>query len=199
MIVGLTGGIGSGKTTVAKFFKELGVPVYNSDQEARKLMKNSKRVKNGIIQVLGDKAYEGKKLNKKYISDKIFNNKKVLQKVNDIVHPAVRAHFLEWRKKQNALYVIQETALIFENKSEESYDRIILVVAPKSERIQRVSLRDGISETQVKARLKNQLEDDKKIPLSHYVIENTNLLKTKKRVEEVNNAIIANIEHSEFF
>jgi len=199
MIVGLTGGIGSGKTTVANFFKELGVPVYNSDQEARKLMKNSKRVKKGIIEVLGDKAYHGEKLNKKYISDKIFNNKNQLQKINDIVHPAVRAHFLKWRKKQNTLYVIQETALIFENKSEEFYDQIILVVAPKSERIQRVSERDEISENQVKARLKNQLEDDEKIPLSHYIIENTNLSKTKKKVEEVNNAIIAYIERSEIF
>lgn len=190
MIVGLTGGIGSGKTTVAKFFKELGVPVYNSDKEARKLMKTSKKIKKGIIELLGENAYKGKKLNKTYISDKIFNNENLLQKLNSIVHPAVRKHFLKWKKKQDARYVIQETALIFENKSEDFYDKIILVVAPRSQRIQRVAERDSISTQQIENRLKNQLEDEQKIPLAHYVIDNTDLLKTKKKVEEVNKALL---------
>ncbi len=190
MIVGLTGGIGSGKTTVANFFKELGVPVYNSDKEARKLMRTSKKVKNAIIELLGEKAYNGKKLNKTYISEKIFNNEKLLQKLNSIVHPAVRTHFLRWKEKQNALYVIQETALIFENKSESFYDKIILVVAPEYQRVQRVAERDGISIAQIENRLKSQLKDDEKTPLAHYVIENTNLFNTQKKVEEVNKALL---------
>lgn len=199
MIVGLTGGIGSGKTTVANFFKELGVPVYDSDKEARKLMRNSKKVKKAIIELLGKKAYRGKKLNKTYISDKIFNDKKLLQELNSIVHPAVRKHFLKWVKKQNAPYVVQETALIIENNSEEFYDKIVLVIAPKSKRIQRVSKRDDISENQVETRLRNQLNDDQKIPFSHYVIENTNLSKTQKRVEEVNKALLDFNESSAIF
>lgn len=190
MIVGLTGGIGSGKTTVANFFKELGVPVYNSDKAARKLMKNSKKVKNEIIALLGEDAYKGKKLNKTYISNLIFNNNKLLQNLNAIVHPAVRTHFLKWEKKKNAPYVIQETALIFENKSAEFYDKIILVVAPEISRIQRVSERDGISHEDVKNRLASQLPDSQKIPLAHYVIDNTDLLKTKKKVEEVNTVLL---------
>ncbi|MFK7812490.1 MAG: dephospho-CoA kinase [Maribacter sp.] len=190
MIVGLTGGIGSGKTTVASFFKELGVPIYNSDKEARKLMRTSKKVKKAIIELLGENAYKGKRLNKTHISNQIFNNKKLLQKLNSIVHPAVRKHFMKWKKKQDAAYVIQETALIFENNSQDFYDKIILVVAPKQQRILRVSARDGISDGQVENRLKNQLEDDQKIPLAHYVIDNTELSKTKKQVEELNIALL---------
>lgn len=190
MIVGLTGGIGSGKTTVADFFKELGVPVYDSDKEARKLMRTSKKVKNAIIELLGEKAYIGKKLNKTYISDKIFNNKKLLQEINSIVHPAVRTHFLKWKRKQDAPYVIQESALIFENKSQGFYDKIILVVAPESLRKQRVLERDGISENQIENRLKNQLSDNRKKPQAHYVIDNTDLYKTKKNVEEINKVLL---------
>lgn len=190
MIVGLTGGIGSGKTTVANFFKDLGVPVYNSDKEARKLMRKAKKVKSAIIELLGEDAYLGKKLNKTYISEKIFNNAELLQELNEIVHPAVRNHFLKWAKKQDAPYVIQETALIFENKMQAFYDKIILVVAPKPQRILRVAERDGISKEQVESRLKNQFEDDQKIPLAHFIIDNTNLLKTKKKVAELNRALL---------
>ena len=199
MIVGLTGGIGSGKTTVANFFKELGVPVYNSDKKARKLMQRSKKLKKAIIALLGEQAYTGKKLNKIFIANAIFNNKDLLQDLNSIVHPAVRKHFLKWKKKQDAAYVIQETALIFENKSADFYDKIILVVAPRSQRIQRVALRDAISEIDVEKRLENQLNDDQKIPFSHYVIENTDLSKTQKKVVEVNKALLDYNESSAFF
>lgn len=191
MIVGLTGGIGSGKTTVARFFVELGIPVYNSDKAAKKLMKSSKKIKKGIIELLGENAYVNKKLNKKYISDKIFNDNELLQKLNMIVHPAVKLHFLAWKVKQEAPYVIQETALIFENNSQAFYDKIILVVVSENERIQRVKARDGISEEAVRNRIKNQLKDDQKVSIAHYVIENTELSKTKKNVAEVNKALLA--------
>ena len=190
MIVGLTGGIGSGKTTVAKFFVELGVPVYNSDKEAKKLMKSSKKVKKAIIELLGENAYKGKRLNKIYISDKIFKNKSLLTELNSIVHPAVRKHFLRWTKRQDSPYVIQETAIIFENSGQDFYDKIILVTAPEEERIQRVMVRSGISKNAILARLKNQWLDIKKEPLSDYVIVNLKLTKTKIKVEEVHNAIL---------
>jgi dephospho-CoA kinase len=190
MIVGLTGGIGSGKTTVAKFFKELGVPVYNSDKQARKLMKNSKKLKKAITDLLGENAYKGKKLNKKYISDKIFNDSSLLTQLNAIVHPAVRKHFLSWVEKKKAPYVVQETALIFENKAQDFYDRIILVVAPEANRIQRVMERDGSTEQQVKDRLKNQLTDEEKLQGAHFVIENTTLAETKEKVGQLNREIL---------
>ena len=189
-IVGLTGGIGSGKTTVANFFVELGVPVYNSDKEAKKLMASSKQLKKAIIALLGKKAYHGEKLNKKYISEEIFNNELLLKKVNAIVHPAVQKHFVTWVKRQRTPYVIQETALIFENSKQNFYDFIILVTTPINSRIERVMARDGATKKDVLGRLKNQLDDDKKIPFSDYVLENNQLSKTKLRVEELHNALL---------
>jgi dephospho-CoA kinase len=191
IIVGLTGGIGSGKTTVVKFFVELGVPVYNSDKEARKLMKSSKTVKKAIIELLGKNAYNGKKLNKTYISDKIFENEILLNELNGIVHPAVRKHFLRWVKRQKTPYVIQETALIFENSSQDFYDKIILVTAPEVVRIQRVMERSKLKKKLVVARIKNQWLDAKKAPLSDYIINNLELSKTESKVEAVNNDILS--------
>ena len=190
MIVGLTGGMGSGKTTVGKFFIELGIPVYNSDVSAKELMKSSKKVKKSIIKLLGKDAYKGKKLNKRYIAESVFNNRVLLKKLNAIVHPAVRKDFLKWIKKQDAPYVIQETALIFENDSERLYDKIVLVTAPLNLRLNRVMDRDGSTENEVSARLKNQLVDAEKIPLSDFVIENVELLKTKAIVEDVHSALL---------
>ena len=192
--VGLTGGIGSGKSTVASFFVELGVPVYNSDQEARKLMKTSKKIKKAIKSLLGKNAYNGKRLNKTYISAKIFKDRNLLQELNAIVHPAVKKDFLKWKTKQKAPYVIQETALIFENKSQDLYDQIILVVAPENERLQRIIARDGITTEQVQDRFNNQLSDELKLPLADHIIQNITLSETKKKVQQVNKAILARIE-----
>ena len=129
MVVGLTGGIGSGKSTVGKLFKELGMPVYDSDKEAKKLMRSSKKIRKAIKALLGDEAYKDKKLNKGYIAKKIFDDKSLLLKLNSIVHPKVRTHFSKWVEKQQSKYVIQETAIIFENSMQGFYDKIILVTA----------------------------------------------------------------------
>ena len=145
IVVGLTGGIGSGKTTVAKMFEDLNIPVYNSDQEAKLLMVNSKQLKVKIKELLGKNAYDKKVLNRKYIADKVFTNPELLAELNAIVHPAVRKHFIDWVVKQDSAYVIQETAIIFENSSQSKYDKIILVTAPEEVRIQRVMDRDKIS------------------------------------------------------
>ena len=190
MIIGLTGGIGSGKTTVANMFIKLGVPVYNSDKEAKRLMKSSKKLKKAIVELLGKSAYNGEKLNKAYISKKIFNDKILLEALNRIVHPTVRKHFLKWTKKQKVLYVIQETAIIFENDAQDNYDKIILVTAPESVRIQRVAERDGIGKKIVLARVANQMKYKKKQRLSHYIIENTIIKKTEARVREVHNRLV---------
>jgi len=192
MIVGLTGGIGSGKSTVAQFFESFDVPVYNSDIEAKALMVNSKRIKKSLIDLLGKKAYKGKKLNKKYIADKIFNDQRLLEKINSIVHPAVRKHFLKWSKKQDAPYVIQETALLFENLSAEFYDQIILVTAPENIRVERVVKRDDSTKKEVLSRLEKQLPDAKKIPLADYIIENIKLEETRQKVEQVHQALLDN-------
>ncbi len=191
-LVGLTGGIGSGKTTVAKMFAALGVPVYNSDEEAKKLMRKSKKLKKAIIELFGNEAYKDKKLNKKYLSSQIFNDSALLQKLNAIVHPAVRNHFLKWAKHQDAPFVIQETAIIFENNMQDFYDMIILVTASKESRLQRVMIRDGVEIENIEARMKHQLPDAKKISLSDYIIDNIDLATTALKVKEVNRLLHEN-------
>ncbi len=190
MIVGLTGGIGSGKSTVAKMFKNFGVPVYNSDKRAKKLMKSSKKLRASIKALLGDDAYDGKKLNKAFIADKIFQDKSLLNELNGIVHPAVRKDFTTWAKKQEAAYVIQEAAIIFENGLHEFYDKIILVTAPEKVRLKRVLERDGASKSDILARMGNQWHDTRKIKLSDHVIENLVLEDTILKVKEVHKLLL---------
>ncbi|MEM7382674.1 MAG: dephospho-CoA kinase, partial [Bacteroidota bacterium] len=156
IIVGLTGGIGSGKTTVSNIFRSWGVPVYDSDKEARILMETSEEVVEAVKELFGSHAYRGKKLNKNYIAERVFNDKELLRQLNEIVHPAVKKHFLSWAESQNADYVIQEAAILFENGSYVNYDMMILVTAPKKERIQRIMARDGSTEDQILARMRNQ-------------------------------------------
>lgn len=193
MIVGLTGGIGSGKTTVGTLFEELGVPVYNSDEEAKKLMATSSKVKQAIIRLLGKEAYADGKLDKTYISGRIFADESLLVKMNAIVHPAVRKHFLKWVEKQKFPYVIQEAAIIFEIGSQEFYDRIILVKAPKEIRVERIMKRNKYaSKESVEERMQNQWEDAKKIKGSDYVIENLDLVQTRAEVVKVHQALLAN-------
>lgn len=191
MIVGLTGGIGSGKSTVAKMFMELGVPVYDSDAEAKKLMATSPGVKSKIIELLGNEAYKDDILNRPYIANKVFKDPNLLERLNGIVHPAVREHFIEWAKRKETPYVIQETALIFENDAQDKYDYTILVTAPVETRIQRVVERDKVATQAVIDRMKNQLDDEHKKELAHYSIENLDLDKTKKKVKELHLKLLA--------
>ena len=194
MVVGLTGGIGSGKSTVAKMFKKLGVPVYNSDKKAKKLMKSSKKIRKSIKGLLGDEAYAGKKLNKAYIAGRIFQDKTLLDQMNAIVHPAVRRNFIAWANKQQAPYVIQEAAIIFENDLHQFYDKIILVTAPEKLRIKRVMDRDGIPKSEILVRIANQWKDTRKIQLSDYVIHNLELDNTALRVNEVHRLLLDDSE-----
>lgn len=188
-IIGLTGGIGSGKTTVAKLFEELGAPVYNSDLKAKKLMQESKEIRNAIVDLLGEESYALEKLNKKYIADKVFGDKELLQKLNAIVHPAVRKDFISWVKKKKTPYVIQEAAILFENNSYKIFDKVILVKAPKEARLERILARDNISREEILARMENQWHDSKKIPLADYIIENTDLEETKLQVEKIHHQL----------
>nr|WP_282143183.1 dephospho-CoA kinase [Cellulophaga baltica] len=190
MIVGLTGGIGSGKTTVAKMFHALGVPVYNSDIEAKKLMVTSEVLKVKIKELLGTESYIDHKLNRTYIADKIFTDPDLLAQLNAIVHPAVRQHFMSWVAQQKAAYIIQETAIIFENDTQNKFDKIILVTAPEKIRIERVTSRDAISADKVKERIENQWSDQKKAALSDYVINNLELDKTTVLVAEIHKQLL---------
>ncbi len=190
MVVGLTGGIGSGKSTVAKLLLELGVPVYNSDVEAKKMMETSKVLKRKIVSLLGAESYINHKLNRPYIATQVFKDKKLLQKLNSIVHPAVRKHFVMWCKNQSHPYVVQETALLFENGTKDFYDKTILVTAPKDIRIARIISRDGSTREKVLERIQNQLEDKEKVSLADFVLENINLTKTVVKVQKLDKALL---------
>ncbi|TMU56806.1 dephospho-CoA kinase [Flagellimonas algicola] len=181
-IVGLTGGIGSGKSTVAEMFRALGISVYDSDVEARNLMTSSAQVKEAIVELLGEASYEDGNLNRTFVASKVFAEPVLLKALNRIVHPAVREHFAHWVTKQEGPYVIQETALIFENGMQDQYDHIILVSAPYEIRLERVMRRDQAIKEQVLERMRNQLEDDKKKDLSHFIIDNLDLENTRRQV-----------------
>lgn len=191
MIVGLTGGIGSGKSTVAKMFRDLGAPVYDSDSEAKQLMVTSAKIKDAITDLLGKGAYRKNVLDRSFVAEKVFKNPELLQKLNAIVHPAVKKHFLEWAKGQSAPYVIQETALIFENGSQDQYDRTILVTAPLEMRLERVMKRDGVGPEAVLERMENQMDDSEKIGMAHFSIENLDLETTAERVKELHTKFMA--------
>ncbi len=190
IVVGLTGGIGSGKTTVAKMFETLKVPVYYSDQRAKDLMNTSLALKKGIQQLLGKEAYLDQKLNRTYIADKVFNDKALLQKLNALVHPEVKKDFVRWANDQITPYVMQEAAIIFENETHKNYDHIILVTATKKVRIKRVMERDGVTKKKVLARMAQQWGDMKKRKLSDFVIRNEDLEATYKKVYKIHNQIL---------
>ena len=193
MIIGLTGGIGSGKSTVAQMFKALGVPVYDSDKEAKALMTNSKSLRKAIIALFGETAYHGQNLNRKYIASRVFTNKNLLQELNAVVHPAVKDHFKAWVKEQNAPYVIQESALIFEEQNAALYDAVILVVAPEETRLQRVIERDGTTREEVLSRMAHQLSDKEKAQLANFTIQNINLEPTKEQVVKIHGELLSEI------
>lgn len=193
IIVGLTGGIGTGKTTVAKMFKSMGVPVYIADIEAKKLMNTSKVIKRKLIDLFGDEAYEAGKLNRPYLANLIFNDKVLLEKMNAIVHPKVTKHFTKWALKQKTPYVIKEVAILFENGGYKNCDFIITVTAPKALRIERLLNRDVTTKEKIKAIMDNQWDDEKKVKLSNYVIENKDLEKTKQQVYTVHESILNTI------
>lgn len=190
-IIGLTGGIGSGKTTVAKMFEALGIPVYYADGEARGLMQNSDVLRAEIIKLLGEKAYYNDALNRPYIAQIVFKDKTKLNELNALVHPIVENHFKNWVKSQDSCYVVQENALIFENMKQSSFDAVITVTAPLQKRLERVMKRDGITEQQVIERVENQLNDEFKIEKATFVIHNITLDKCKDQVNQIHKQLLA--------
>ena len=188
--VGLTGGIGSGKSTIAGFFRSLGIPVYDSDLRAKELMEGNKAVREGIIGLLGPSAYTDGKLNRSHISSRVFADRDLLERLNALVHPVVREDFLHWSQQQRSPYVIQEAAVLIENGAFRGLDRMILVTAPEEERIRRVMSRDSVSREAVMARMKNQWRDADKIPLADYIIENTSLPVSREKVGQVHRELL---------
>jgi dephospho-CoA kinase len=180
--IGLTGGIGSGKTTVSTLLINNGIPVYDSDSRAKFIMNNSFEIKKKIINYFGKESYKDDFLNKKHISQLVFNDKIALNEINSIVHPFVEKDFIKWRKMNFYKYVIYESAIVFESGSYKNNDYNILVTSNVNERIKRVVNRDKVSEKDVMIRINNQWEDEKKILLADYIIKNDSITKINQSV-----------------
>lgn len=193
IVVGLTGGIGSGKTTVAKQFELLGVAVYTADKEAKRLMNTSKVIRRKLIALFGENAYVNNQLNKSFIASKIFNDKSLLNKMNAIVHPKVGRDFKNWLKKQKSPYVIKEAAIIFENNMESEYDYIITVTANTEVKIDRILKRDDTTEKKIRDIMKNQMPDEEKVDKSDFVIVNDRLEDTILQVQNIHKKILKKI------
>jgi dephospho-CoA kinase len=182
MVVGLTGGIGSGKTTVAKMFSELGVAVYIADTEAKKLMNSSSHIKEQLIKTFGKQSYVDGALNREFIASVVFHDKSKLALLNGIVHPEVKKDFEGWMAKQESAYVIKEAAVLFENGSYKLCDYTILVTAPIEKRFERLMARDQSTKEAIQARMNNQWSDEQKLGIANYSIENSELGQTKAQV-----------------
>jgi len=171
--VGITGGIGSGKTTVCKIFEVLRVPVYYADERAKALMQTDLKLIHSVKELFGEAAYKNGKLNRPFVAEKVFNDKPLLDKLNSIVHPAVAADAMQWMARQaDKPYAIKEAALLFENGSYKHLDKIILVHAAMETRIARLKSRDNATRAQITARMRHQLSDDEKMKLADFIIYN---------------------------
>lgn len=189
-VVGLTGGIGSGKTTVAGFFKELNIPVYIADEAGKRLMNTSSEIRREIIVLFGEDAYQDNLPDRKFIASKVFNDKELLSKLNEIIHPAVEKDFNNWLKDQFSEYVIYEAAILFETGGYKKCDWTILVTASENLRIERLQKRDDSSVEEIKERMNNQWDDGKKSKMADFLINNEELTETKLQVEDIHQQIL---------
>jgi dephospho-CoA kinase len=170
--VGLTGGIGSGKTTVAKIFETLGIPVYYADEAAKRLLKEDPAIKKALLEKLGPSCFSGEELNRIFIASKVFNDPELLAWLNSLIHPATIADSQQWMKAQNSSYAIREAALLFESGADKGLDFIIGVSAPTSLRIQRVIQRENTSKEEVLKRMGQQWKEEEKLNRCHTIIHN---------------------------
>jgi len=184
-IIGLTGGIGSGKSMIANYIKSLGIPVYIADEEAKKIME-SEEVKNAIRNNFGEEVFDDNQLNREKLSKLVFVNSEKLQQLNEIVHPLVKNHFDEWLEKQKDYpFVVKEAAILFESGSYKNCDKIITVTAPLETRIQRVMDRDNTNRENILNRIQNQWTDEQRVAKSDFVINNINVEDTHIQIDKI--------------
>lgn len=192
--VGITGGIGSGKTTACKMFEQLGIPVYYADERAKYLMQHEHYLIDEIKKNFGEDVYENGKLNRKVLADKVFHNKSRLTILNSLVHPAVFLDNERWAEEQRIKlvpYILKEAALLIESGSSKKLDKLIVVTAPLDLRMKRVSERDQSSIEEVMARVRNQISEEEKVKLADFVIRNTkDTAYLQKQVEQVHRELL---------
>lgn len=183
--IGITGGIGSGKSVVAEIIRTLGYPVYDSDERAKSLMQTHPDIRKQLIALFGEAVYTESGLNKLYLAERIFQDSTAREKVNAIVHPIVRADFADWSNRQKTTLVFQESALLFETGGYRLLDATILVTAPEELRIERVIRRDNVTIQQVKQRISVQLSDEEKSKVASYLIYNDGIQLLMPQVENL--------------
>ena len=191
--VGITGGIGSGKTTVCSLFELLNIPVYYADARAKQLMTSSVPLKAKIKGLLGKEAYyRNGRLNRSYVASKVFSNKKLLEDLNNIVHPAVGQDYLDWHNSQNNVpYTLKEAALLVENGSYKELDTLVVVTASRELRVERVMKRDDVTREQVLSRMENQLSQEDKIKVADYIVDNSGKESIISQVLEIHNNLLS--------
>ena len=170
--VGLTGGIGSGKTTVAKIFERLGIPVYYADDATKKLMNTNGKLKTSVIQHFGEDSYKNGELDRKYLASIVFNDKEKLELLNSLTHPATIQDAEDWMNKQTSPYTIKEAALLFESGAAEKLDYVIGIYAPQPVRVKRVMDRDNLTAEEVVKRISRQMDEETKMKLCSFIIKN---------------------------
>lgn len=191
LTIGLTGGIGSGKTTVAKIFESRGYPVFYSDDIAKAIVVENQLVKEQIIDLLGPEAYANGKYNRVFVGEKVFSNNELLSKLNQIIHPAVRQAFKTYAIQQSQPFVLNEAAILFETGAYTSFDKTILVCSPQELRIKRLLERDKASIDEIQARMDKQWSDSQKRELASFVIENDEKQSLLHQVDEIIKALIS--------
>ena len=190
-IIGLTGGIGSGKSSVLKIFKKIGISTYNADESAKELISSDKKIIFSIKQLLGEDIYNENELNSKLVSKIVFNDKEKLKSLNSIIHPEVAKDFDNFCfEHRNESYIIKEAAIIFETKTENLFNKIIYVKAPKEIRIDRVMQRDNLSREDVLNRIQNQINETSIIDKCDFIIDNINYSELEEKVLEIHNTLI---------
>ncbi len=187
--VAITGIIGSGKSTAASLFKKLGIPVFIADESAKDLMQNDNKVINKLVYYFGDIVYENGKLNKSYISERIFNNSSDLKFVNSLVHPIVNDRFQSWCNVQESSYIIYESALVFENESEDIFDEIICIKTPINIIHQRINVREDYNFEKINKIIENQISQDEKCKKSSFCILNDSIENLNRYIHEIHNKL----------
>jgi dephospho-CoA kinase len=189
--IGLTGGIGSGKSFIAQIIEHMGYPVYYSDARAKELTKSNPTIKMGLISLFGEEVFEGNELDAELISSRIFHDDELLKKVNELIHPIVRADFENWALNQNSELVFNEAAILFETGSYRNFDAIVLVCAPIELKIERVMNREKSSREAVLERMSKQWSDEDKMKLTDYSILNDNQTPILIQLEEIINNLLS--------
>lgn len=188
--VGLTGGIGSGKSTIAKIFSTLGVSIFDADAEAKFLMSNNQQLQREIKYIFGEEIYTFNTINRTLLASKIFGDQRLLRQLNQIVHPALQKHWQNWIRKQSGPYVIKEAAILFESGTAIDLDVVIGIYAPEDIRIARVMQRNNITREEVVQRINNQIDDNIKMKLCDFVVYNDEQSSVVKQILEIHNKII---------